>query len=116
MSKLSQTKIEVLDQFESKIDEWTFGAFENALKQAMGARYGNYQTAKMVIVDADHEGRWPNTVKRYVLSNYRAFGNSPGELVPIAKRLLAGLTEEEKAYWKPPGNVAQPIIPPVAAR
>lgn len=104
MSKLSKTKIEVLDQFESRTDEWTFGAFENALEQAMGARYGNYQTAKMTIVEADGEGRWPNTVKRYVLSNYRAFGNSPVELIPIATRLLTGLPEKEKDYWKPKGQ------------
>lgn len=101
MSKISKTKIEVLNQFESRTDEWTYGAFEKALEQAMGARYVNYQSAKMAIVEADSEGRWPNAVKRYVLSNYRAFGNSPVELIPIATRLLAGLTEKEKDYWKP---------------
>jgi hypothetical protein len=107
MSKLSQTQVEVLDQFESRTDEWTFLVFEKALEQAMGARYGNYQTAKSTIVEADRDGRWPNTVKRYILSNYRAFGNSPIELVTIANRILAGLSEEEKAYWSLPKNDAQ---------
>lgn len=101
MSKLSQTKIQVLDQFETRTDEWSFGIFENALKQAMGAEYGNYQTAKITILEADSEGRWPNTVKRYVLSNYRAFGNSPIEFSTVTKRIWADLTEEEKSYWTP---------------
>lgn len=104
MSKLSTTKVQVLDQFEARTDEWSFGAFEKALEQTMGARYGNYQTAKSTIAEADHDGRWPNTVKRYVLSNYRAFGNSPAELLNISTRILAGLTEEEKSYWKPAAN------------
>ncbi len=104
MSKLSKTKIQVLDKFEAMTDEWSFGAFEKALEKAMGARYGNFQTAKSTIAEADKDGRWPNTVKRYVLSNYRAFGNSPAELVSIATRILAGLTEEEKSSWKPASN------------
>lgn len=106
MSKLSQTKIKVLDSFESRSDEWTFGVFEKALQEAMGARYGNYQTAKSTIAEADREGIWPNTVKRYVLSNYKAFGNSPAELVAIASRIHTELTEEEKSYWKPRENNA----------
>jgi hypothetical protein len=101
MSKLSQTKSKVLDKFEAMTDEWTFGAFEKALEEAMGARYGNYQTAKLTIMEADRDGRWPNTVMRYVLSNYRVYGNSPVELVSIASRLLAEMNEEEKSYWKP---------------
>ncbi|MBX9936090.1 MAG: hypothetical protein K2Y10_05810 [Burkholderiaceae bacterium] len=101
MSKLSQTKINVLNEFEARTDEWSFGVFENELQKAMGKSYGNYQTSKMTIVEADKEGRWPNTVKRYVLSNYRAFGNSPGELVDICNRLWSSLTEQEQCYWKP---------------
>lgn len=104
MGKLSKTKVQLLDQFEARTDKWASGVFEKALEQAMGARYVNYQTAKSTIAEADHDSRWPNTVKRYVLSNYRAFGNSPAELVSIATRILAGLTEEEKSYWKPASN------------
>lgn len=101
MGKLSETKIKVLNKFEARTDEWTFGAFERELQEAMGNSYGNYQTAKATIADADQAGSWPKTVKRYVLSNYRTFGNSPGELVDICQRLWLGLTEAEKTEWKP---------------
>lgn len=96
MSKLSQTKQKVLNEFESRTDEWTFGQFEAALSEAMGARYGNYQDAKSTIADADREGAWPNTVKRYVLSNYKSFGNVPGELTSIAQRIFSELSEAER--------------------
>lgn len=101
MSKLSQTKINVLNEFEARVDEWSFGEFEKALQDAMGKNYGNYQTAKMTVMDADKDGRWSNTVKRSVLSNYRAFGSSPVELVDIFNRIWSGLTEQERSYWKP---------------
>jgi len=101
MGKLSETKIKVLNTFEARNDEWSFGVFERELQTAMGKSYGNYQTAKATIADADQAGQWPKTVKRYVLSNYRTFGNSPVELVDIRQRLWLGLTEEEKAEWKP---------------
>ncbi|MYN26976.1 hypothetical protein [Duganella levis] len=104
MSKLSQTKIRVLNEFEARNDEWSFGVFERELQQAMGDQFGNFQTAKMTIIDADRDGRWPVTVARYVLSNYRAFGNSPGELVGIFRRIWPILTEQEKAYWSPKIN------------
>jgi hypothetical protein len=99
MSKLSQTKIKVLSAFEARTDEWSFGMFEEELQKAMGKSYGNYQTAKLTIVDADKNGLWPNTVKRYVLSNYKAFGSSPVELVGICNRLWTSLTEQERSYW-----------------
>lgn len=101
MSKLSQTKINVLNEFEARTDEWTFGTFEKALEQAMGSSYGNYQTAKTTIKMADDGGKWPKTVERYVLSNYRSMGNSPGELVSICSRLLLALSEEERSKWEP---------------
>jgi hypothetical protein len=99
MSKLSQTKVSVLNKFESKTDEWSFGEFEKALETAMGSRYGNYQTSKMTIKEADSAGKWPNTVKRYVLHNYKVMGNSPSELVSICNRLVTAMTEAEKKSW-----------------
>lgn len=104
MSKLSQTKIRVLNEFEARNDDWSFGMFERELQQVMGNQYGNYQTAKKTIVEADRDGRWPATVKRYVLSNYRAFGNSSGELVGIFGRIWPFLTEQEQACWVPKIN------------
>lgn len=47
MSKISKTKAAVLNTFEARTDEWSFGEFESALEEAMGKSYGNYQTAKM---------------------------------------------------------------------
>ena len=46
MPKISKTKTAVLDAFEARDDDWTFADFESALYEAMGSRYGNYQTAK----------------------------------------------------------------------
>ena len=86
MSKISQTKIQVLNAFEARTDDWTFGEFERALEQVMGSRYGNYQTAKMTIIEADRDGRWPKTVERYIRSNFSAFGNLPAELNSIGSR------------------------------
>lgn len=99
MGKLSQTKVSVLDQFEARSDNWSFGEFERALEAAMGSRYGNYQTAKMTIKDADSEGKWPITVKRYVLTNYKAMGSSPGELIEVCRRLISSMSDEERAEW-----------------
>lgn len=94
MSKISQTKANVLDTFEARVDEWSFGEFEKALEQAMGKRYGNYQTAKMTIIEADRDGRWPKTVECYVRSNYKSFGNLPAELNSIGSRFNLSTTSK----------------------
>ena len=99
MSKLSQTKRTVLDHFESRTDDWTFGDFERALEQAIGSRYVNYQTAKLTIKSAAKEGLWPNTVKRYVLTNFAAFKSSPAELTTICAQHLTNMGEAEKQKW-----------------
>ncbi|NYF22308.1 hypothetical protein HDC36_003784 [Xanthomonas sp. JAI131] len=83
MRKISQTKTKVLDQFEARIDEWNFHEFEKALEKAMGKSYGNYQTSKITILEADRDGRWPKTVEQYVRSNHKSFGNLPVEFNPI---------------------------------
>lgn len=86
MSDISQQKARVLDAFEQRSDNWTFGDFENALEQSMGASYGNFQTGKLTIIQADQIGRWPMTVERWIRTNYRAFGNLPIEMIPIGER------------------------------
>lgn len=101
MKKLSLTKINVLNSFEARTDNWSFELFEKELQNAMGDTYGNYQTAKMTILEANKEGRWPNTVKRYILSNYKKNNNSPGELINIFNQIWSSLTEQEKSYWTP---------------
>jgi hypothetical protein len=86
MSKISQQKTRVLDAFEARTDDWTFGDFERELEQSMGSRYGNYQTAKMTIIEADRDGRWPKTVEGWIRSNHKAFGNLPVEMIPIGAK------------------------------
>lgn len=86
MSDLTQTQVRVLDAFEARTDNWTFGDFDNALEEAMGASYGNYQTAKFVIIVADRLGRWPKTVEHWIRSNFKAFGNLPAEMNPIGAK------------------------------
>lgn len=86
MSKISRKKTNVLDEFEARADEWTFGEFEAALENSMGRNYGNYQTAKLTIIEADRDGRWPRTVERYIRSNFKAFGSLPVEMHAIGRR------------------------------
>lgn len=86
----SKTKAAVLDAFEERSDNWGIGDFERALEGAMGKRYGNFQTAKSTIADADRTGRWPRTVEHYVRGNFEAFGTVPGEFSDIARRLGIG--------------------------
>ncbi|BCQ23778.1 hypothetical protein NK8_19210 [Caballeronia sp. NK8] len=99
MVKLSKIKACVLDEFELRSDEWTFVTFEKALEEAMGFRYGNYQTAKSTISVAHDLGRWPKTVKRYVLTNRKSFGTTPGELHDALNDLYQHLTDEEKLEY-----------------
>lgn len=85
MSKLSQQKRGVLDRFESRTDAWTYRDFENDLEKAMGRRYGNYQTAKMTIIEAHKIGSWPLTVERYLRTNLKSLGSLPVELIPVGQ-------------------------------
>lgn len=80
---ISQAKKAVLDEFEARTDDWSFGEFERAITAVAG---GNYQTAKMTILQADEQGSWPKTVERYIRTNRAAFGNTPVELLKIAAR------------------------------
>lgn len=86
MRKLSLQKTRVLDAFEARTDKWTYGDFERALEESMGANYDNYQDARMTIIAADEVGRWPQTVEGFIRSNYKAFGNLPAEMNPIGQR------------------------------
>mgnify|MGYP001146516132 CR=1 FL=1 len=96
---LSQAKIRTLDRFEARSDDWRFGEFEAILEQEMGKRYANYQDAKMTIIEANKIGNWPKTVKRYILTNYIAFGNCPAEFTDILRGYLENMTSEEKKVW-----------------
>jgi len=86
MSDITQAQVQVLDAFEARTDTWTFGDFDNAIEEAMGPVYGNYQTAKLVIILADRLGRWPKTVEGWIRSNFKAFGNLPAEMIAIGRK------------------------------
>lgn len=97
--KLSKHKIEVLDAFEERQDEWHFGDFESALTKKLGTG-SSYQDAKETIIKAYELGKWPKTVKRYVLTNLKTFQNCPSELNPICNVILASMSDAEKLAWK----------------
>lgn len=96
MSKISQAKRKVLDNFEGRNDDWSHGDFERELEKSMGKRYKNYQDAKMTIIEAHHNGSWPKTVKSYLRSNHASFGNLPVELISIAQDI--GLFKTDTKY------------------
>ncbi|WP_244788337.1 hypothetical protein [Cupriavidus pauculus] len=100
MAKLSKTKQSVLNQFESRTDEWSFADFDRVFIAEVGGRHTNYQDAKMAISAAHKEGLWPKTVARYILTNYRSFGSTPGELIAAGRDVVASLSAAERAEWK----------------
>ncbi|MDP9520395.1 hypothetical protein Q7K56_04770 [Pseudomonas putida] len=90
-------KLKLLDEFEDRADLWTFGDFENRLTELW--RGATRHDAKGIINAAHNERRWPRTVKRYLLSNYRAFGNVSSELERTFAEVLAAMSEQERAQW-----------------
>lgn len=99
MPKMAKYKEELLDEFEKRADEWTFGDFENRLGQVrLGA---SYKDAKVIISDAHNSGKWPTTVKRYILTNYKAIGNVSSELNSVLNGVWGQLSDREKQSWEP---------------
>lgn len=98
MPDLALYKLKLLNEFEAREDEWTFGDFERRLAQVKPAT--NYQEAKGIINAAHRQGRWPNTVKRYLLTNFKVFGNVSCEFNETFAEVLAALTPQERDYWK----------------
>lgn len=90
MKDMTVAQTLVLDEFEIRTDAWTFGQFEKRLEEVMGARYGNYQTGKMTIIEADRIGRWPRAVEGWVRSNFKAFGNLPSEMSSLGQKYIWG--------------------------
>lgn len=101
---LSQAKMRTLNRFEARSDDWLFTEFEAALKQEMGKRYMNYQDARRTIIEANNIGKWPKTVKRYILTNYSVVRNYPEEFTYILAGYLENMTSEEKKEWKLPSS------------
>ncbi|WP_273046906.1 hypothetical protein [Pseudoalteromonas sp.] len=97
MPKIAQYKEKLLNEFESKTEEWTFGKFESRLCELR--KNASYQDAKGIIIDAHNAGKWPKTVKRYLLTNYKAFDNVSSELTSVFNDVYSGMSSSEKTQW-----------------
>lgn len=97
MAKLAQYKEKLLNEFEQRTDDWTFGHFEQRLKEVR--KNTSYHDAKGIISDAHDSGLYPNTVRRYILTNYRSFGNVSSELNSVLQDVYSTLTPQDKKNW-----------------
>ncbi|WP_313201295.1 hypothetical protein [Pseudomonas sp.] len=97
MAHLALYKLDLLDAFENRKDDWTYIDFEKLLTKVRPS--ANYQDAKGIIIAAHKDGSWPKTVKRYLLSNYRVHQNVSSEFNEVFAAVVATLTEEEKQVW-----------------
>lgn len=94
---MAQYKEKLLNEFEARTDEWSFADFERRLGEVKSGT--SYQDAKGIINDAQKSGKWPITVKRYLLTNYKAFGNVSGELTNTFNQIYSSMSDSEKASW-----------------
>ncbi|MFN1652018.1 hypothetical protein [Vibrio rotiferianus] len=94
---LAQYKQRLLDEFEQRTDNWSCGQFESRLRELR--KDTSYHDAKGIIIDAAKLGKWPNTVKRYLCTNYAAFGNVSSELNSTFSPIYAAMSESEKKSW-----------------
>jgi len=94
---MAQYKERLLNEFEARTDEWSFGDFERRLGEVRKGT--SYHDAKGIINDAHEAGKWPNTVKRYLLTNYRAHGNVSSEFNETFRQIYLGMSDDEKKDW-----------------
>lgn len=105
MPHMASYKLNLLEEFEDRTDLWTFGDFENRLMDLW--RGATYHDAKGIIATAHKDGRWPKTVKRYLLTNFQAFGNVSSELEHTFAEVVAAMSVQERAKWgMQPSSVA----------
>jgi len=97
MAHMALYKLKLLDEFEDRTDLWTFGDFESRLMDLW--RGATRHDAKGIINAAHKERRWPRAVKRYLLTNYRAFGNVSSEVERTFDEVLAAMSAQERAQW-----------------
>ena len=97
MAKLAQYKTNLLNEFETRTDDWTYGQFEQRLGEVR--KNTSYHDAKGIISDAHSSGLYPNTVRRYILTNYRSFGNVSSELNNVLQDVYATLSPQDKKSW-----------------
>ena len=97
MARLAQYKEKLLNEFEQRTDDWTSGHFEKRLGEIR--KNTSYHDAKGIISDAHDSGLYPNTVKRYILTNYRSFGNVSSELNNVLRDVYETLSSQDKKNW-----------------
>ena len=97
MPYMALYKLKLLDEFEERIDLWTFADFEKRLIELW--RGATYHDAKGIINAAHKERRWPRVVKRYLLTNYKVFGNVSSELERAFAEVLVVMNEQERMEW-----------------
>jgi len=93
----AQYKEKLLDEFEARTDEWSFGNFESRLGEVRKGT--SYHDAKGIINEAHKISRWPNTVKRYLITNYKAHGNVSSEFNETFHQILSSMSDSEKESW-----------------
>ncbi|HIF9481729.1 TPA: hypothetical protein ACX6SV_002087 [Photobacterium damselae] len=94
---LAQYKQRLLDEFEQRTDNWNYGQFESRLGELRKGT--SYHDAKGIIIDAAKLGKWPNTVKRYLCTNYAVFGNVSSELNSTFSTIYDAMSDSEKKCW-----------------
>lgn len=85
MSVLTQYEENLLNEFEQRSDEWDYDDFERQLAQVKPSI--SNQAAKEIINKAHQLGRWPKTVKRYLLTNYQLHRNISCEINSVFRNI-----------------------------
>tara|TARA_B100000676_G_C17918771_1_gene754265 strand:- start:105 stop:404 length:300 start_codon:yes stop_codon:yes gene_type:complete len=94
---MAQYKEQLLNEFEGRSDNWSYSTFEKRLGEVRKGK--TYQDAKGIINEAHSLGRWPKTVKQYLLTNYQVFGNVSSEFSSTFSDVIAGMSESEKKSY-----------------
>ncbi|WP_252106808.1 MULTISPECIES: hypothetical protein [unclassified Halomonas] len=94
---MAQYKEKLFDELEARSDDWTFADFERRLGEVLKGTSDH--DAKGIINDACDVGKWPNTVKRYLLTNYRVHGKVSSEFSDTFRQICSSMTDSEKKEW-----------------
>ena len=97
MAIIAKYKEKLLNEFESRSDNWSFGEFEKRLGEIRKGT--SYHDAKGIIIEAHKSGLWPNTVKRYLITNYKSFGSVSMEFSQVFREIYSSMSSKEKQSW-----------------
>lgn len=97
MLKMEKYKDQLLNEFESRTDEWSYCTFESRLSELRKGT--SYLDAKGLIHDAHRSGKWPKTVKRYLITNYKVFGSASTEFGDTFNSIYNAMSDKEKSAW-----------------